>query len=405
MRYGVALGLVVFGNAVAQTPATFTNMPVVCTEQKDLSGQPLSACKSSSQQFLRATDTSWVRHCKSTKCVPTGDPEVVELATWKRFDQVMDVDYVEVCTVARTPGAVVGGGSCPLPGGSTWSGMKYIQKPQVNKLPSLPPASFQVMPKEGVSPLHVTVSWNIPGMVGDTPCLAEGYPGWAGAKAASSKEEFDVTANAAFTLTCASLDTRHVLLTWKPPTLNTDGSVLTNLAYYTLHYGNTYVNLTPALSNTVQIDKSAEHYIVENLKPDRWMFGMRSVNAETAQSDLSNIVSYTTTASTTPPVPRFSGTEYVTVATQPEPPSGLEVVEAKAYSLQQSPDQLTVTEFGYVPVGTECDPKQAAMGLFLVKRDETTPNEGKQTPPVALAKCEYNKGEGKNLWQRDAPLP
>lgn len=403
----LALALLI-GTAHAQTtPATFTNLPVVCTEDKDLTNQPISACSYANQKFLRATATSWVRHCSLSKgCSTTStDPVANPPAVWKRFDLVPDLDYVEVCTVAKVPGDPISNGACALPGGSTWSGMKYVGKASVNTLPPMPPASFQVSPLSGVSPLTVTVSWNVPGLTGATPCIGEGHPGWAGAKTASSKEEFILYGDAAFTLTCADIDTRHVLVTWRAPTLNTDGTVLTNLASYSLHYGNSYMDLTPVLSQSIAIDRNAQHYIIENLKPDRWMFAMRAQAGNGAESALSSVVSYTTSVTSTPPVPRFTATEHVKVTVQPEPPSGLAVVEPKAYQLHQAPDQLTVIEFGYVPEGTECDPKQAAMGLFLVKRDETTPNAGQTTPPVALAKCEYDTKEGKNLWQQGAPIP
>lgn len=52
-------------------------------------------------------------------------------------------------------------------------------------------------------------------------------------------------------------------LSWLPPTENTDGSLLTNLAGYNIYYGTEAGNYT----ETITIDNSISEYLVENLPP------------------------------------------------------------------------------------------------------------------------------------------
>lgn len=92
----------------------------------------------------------------------------------------------------------------------------------------------------------------------------------------------------AFSVTVNQPVNRNVTVSWVPPTQNIDGSALTNLAGYRIRYGTSASDLTQTLSvNTVGISS----YLIENLPAATWYFAVTSVNANGAESALSNIVS------------------------------------------------------------------------------------------------------------------
>jgi hypothetical protein len=82
----------------------------------------------------------------------------------------------------------------------------------------------------------------------------------------------------------------QVLLTWTPPTQNTDNSTLTNLAGYRVNWGVTAV----ALTQTAQINNPGiATYTVTNLTPGAWFFGIRAFTTQGAESAMSNVATRT----------------------------------------------------------------------------------------------------------------
>ena len=79
-------------------------------------------------------------------------------------------------------------------------------------------------------------------------------------------------------------------LSWTPPTSNTDGSALTNLAGYVVMYGRSADNLSQA----IEIDNaSISTYVVDSLPTGTWYFAVVSVNSQGIWSQLSNVTSKT----------------------------------------------------------------------------------------------------------------
>lgn len=77
-------------------------------------------------------------------------------------------------------------------------------------------------------------------------------------------------------------------LSWTPPTQNTDGTALSNLAGYRIHYGTT----PSALTQTIQLASAgASSYIVTNLAPGTYYFAMRAYTSGGTESANSNVVS------------------------------------------------------------------------------------------------------------------
>jgi hypothetical protein len=76
-------------------------------------------------------------------------------------------------------------------------------------------------------------------------------------------------------------------LSWTAPTKNTDGSTLTNLAGYRVHYGTAAGSYT----QSVQIpNKSVTSVVIEGLAPARWYFAVKAYNSSGVESTFSGSV-------------------------------------------------------------------------------------------------------------------
>jgi hypothetical protein len=95
----------------------------------------------------------------------------------------------------------------------------------------------------------------------------------------------------AFSIVVSSTTTTgNATLSWTPPTRNTDGSTLTNLAGYRILYGTS----ATALTRTIQVaNPGISSYVVENLAAGKWYFSVRSYSSSGAESVASNPVSRT----------------------------------------------------------------------------------------------------------------
>ncbi len=93
---------------------------------------------------------------------------------------------------------------------------------------------------------------------------------------------------ATFAIAVTQVSNGNVTLTWVPPTQNTDGSVLSNLAGYRLYYGIS----ADALTQTVQLNTiGLTTYVVENLSPATYYFAVTAVTLSGIESDRSTITS------------------------------------------------------------------------------------------------------------------
>jgi Fibronectin type III domain len=81
-----------------------------------------------------------------------------------------------------------------------------------------------------------------------------------------------------------------VTLNWRPPTQNTDGSPLTNLTGFDIHYGTSSHDYTQTVTVS---NPGIATYVVDNLSPGKYYFSVTAVNSDGAQSPLSPEVSTT----------------------------------------------------------------------------------------------------------------
>jgi hypothetical protein len=79
-------------------------------------------------------------------------------------------------------------------------------------------------------------------------------------------------------------------LTWQPPTQNTDGTPLTNLAGYRIYWG----TAPGSYPSSVTVNNAGiTSYVVDNLVPNTYYFAVTALNSMGTESLLSNSASKT----------------------------------------------------------------------------------------------------------------
>ncbi|HUN71697.1 MAG TPA: putative Ig domain-containing protein [Steroidobacteraceae bacterium] len=86
----------------------------------------------------------------------------------------------------------------------------------------------------------------------------------------------------------AALPPSAVTIAWTPPTENTNGSTLTNLAGYHIYYGTTQSNLSKVVSIT---NPGVASYVLSDLTSGTWYFALTSINSQGVESARSPVVS------------------------------------------------------------------------------------------------------------------
>ncbi|MBM0104243.1 fibronectin type III domain-containing protein [Steroidobacter sp. S1-65] len=88
-------------------------------------------------------------------------------------------------------------------------------------------------------------------------------------------------------VTAAGSNSGSASLSWTPPTTNTNGTQLSNLAGYRIYYGTSPTNL----SRTVQLSNAGlTRYVISDLSPATYYFSIRAYNSSGTESSGSNVV-------------------------------------------------------------------------------------------------------------------
>jgi hypothetical protein len=95
---------------------------------------------------------------------------------------------------------------------------------------------------------------------------------------------------AAFSVAVQAVATGSATLSWTPPTTNTDGSPLTNLAGYKVYWGTSQGNYS---SSVTLNNPGLTSYVVGNLPPGTWYFVATALNSSGAESAFSGVASKT----------------------------------------------------------------------------------------------------------------
>ena len=79
-------------------------------------------------------------------------------------------------------------------------------------------------------------------------------------------------------------------ISWTPPTTNTNGSTLTNLAGYDIYYGTSATSLTQKVQVT---NTGLTDYVISGLTSGTWYFAVVAYTSSGVESTLSNIANKT----------------------------------------------------------------------------------------------------------------
>ena len=92
----------------------------------------------------------------------------------------------------------------------------------------------------------------------------------------------------AFSISVVDVSNGGATLSWTPPTSNTDGTALTNLAGYRISYGTS----SAAMTQTVQVSNpGVTNYTLSNLSPGTYYFSVRAYTSNGTESANSNVSS------------------------------------------------------------------------------------------------------------------
>ena len=96
------------------------------------------------------------------------------------------------------------------------------------------------------------------------------------------------TSLAPFAINVAQTATGSATLSWTAPTLNSDGSPLTDLAAYKIYYG----LAEGSYPNQINVDNPGlTTFVVDNLPPSTYFFVTTSLNSSGVESEFSNVAS------------------------------------------------------------------------------------------------------------------
>jgi hypothetical protein len=88
--------------------------------------------------------------------------------------------------------------------------------------------------------------------------------------------------------TASSGGSSSATLSWTPPTRNTDGTTLTNLAGYRINYGTSASNLSQSVTVA---NPGLSNYVVENLSAGTWYFTIKAYTSSGSESAASSVAS------------------------------------------------------------------------------------------------------------------
>jgi hypothetical protein len=181
---------------------------------------------------------------------------------------------------ANTPPASGGNGAPTISGtplSSVVAGQAYSFQPSAAD-PNGDQLTFSVANLPGWATFNAST-----GRISGTPNATQ-----VGAYSNISITVSDGSANAslaAFSITVTDVGTGVATLSWTPPTQNSDGTTLTNLAGFQVRYGRSASNLDQTVSLN---NPSINRYVVENLSAGTWYFAVVAVNSAGVTSSLSN---------------------------------------------------------------------------------------------------------------------
>lgn len=168
---------------------------------------------------------------------------------------------------------------------------------------------------------------------------------------------------AVIALMCSTAEATDIHITCTMPTLNTDGTALTDLAGINLYGGRS------TEAKRLLVEKSPVcDFTRLNVATGIQQYYVTALNSKGTESFPSTMVSQL-------------------VEDPPPPPPPFVTVSTVAYMLVNGNDRLTFLIVGTVPLGTACDRAQSANGFNVVPRSAVT-FDGPTKPTTVLGRCQ-----------------
>lgn len=150
---------------------------------------------------------------------------------------------------------------------------------------STPTVLFTAAVNSLISPVTPVLTWSSNGVTTCTASSSPTDPKWSGNVATSGSISVGpITDTTTYTITCTSVSDTQAVFSWTAPTLNTDGTVLTNLAGYKLYQGSNGVGTLVATISS----PSATSYQLSNLQVGSYTWYLTAYNTESVESGPSN---------------------------------------------------------------------------------------------------------------------
>lgn len=255
----------------------------------------------------------------------------------------------------------------------------------------------------GESPLSTTLTWNV---VGANACTASGagtVAAWTGSVPTSGTRNLSgVTTKMTLKLDCTAPATGGKMrLTWTPPTQNTDGSALTNLAGHIISYGTAAGSLNQTRS--VPLSVATNEYTIDGLTAGTWFASLQAAAGDCFPTALVTCHVSLPTGTVSAPVTTTPGgaLPQLSVAlepfTVPKTPTNLTATDAVAFDIRPGSDgKLLAQRVGVVRPGTLCaaEDQRTIDGVTYSRVDRSTvdvvnwSNGADQWIPVVFAKCD-----------------
>lgn len=162
-----------------------------------------------------------------------------------------------------------------------------------------------------------------------------------------------------------------VSLSWTPPTQNTDGSALTNLAGYRVVYGTSATALAQTMPD---YSTAVTSTCITGLAPATYYFAVKAFTSAGVESAHSNVASNVITNT---PVP-----------VRPAAPATLTVAQGNliVYQVLGTDGGFQFLPVGTVPANTQCITTQQVNGRYAVPTNAVT-WYGSVKPKVVVAQC------------------
>lgn len=242
------------------------------------------------------------------------------------------------------------------------------------------PVDVNATASSQIAPADVTVTWTS----GGTACTARGD--WTGSKSSSGSQIIpSVTSGTKnYILDCTS-STGSVNLGWTPPTKNTDGTDLTNLAKHQVFRSSTSSGVPGA--TPIDVPMPAVSYFFPGLPTGPYYFGVKAVNSNGTASDMSVLANKNVTGST------GTDTATITLEAKPQPPTVI-TVDTFGYAVKANGTKMVYEldgVVGTVPLGVPCDINRSmnqAGQYYAVNRTQYVTWTTGRRPNTVVVQCQ-----------------